>query len=122
MNIRNRPTCTLKYIYPVQHACRDARSERPEDVHSLQSFSHSVRQADAPTERPYKLSVGRLRTFKIFITRDAHCQHDNKVNKSIHNLLLTLRFIFLGQFQHIEADSYGCCLLWASSFLRIHPS
>ena len=28
----------LKYLYPVQYTCRDARSERPEDVHRLQSF------------------------------------------------------------------------------------
>ena len=28
----------LKYLYPVQYTCRDARSERPEGVHRLQSF------------------------------------------------------------------------------------
>ena len=28
----------LKYLYPVQYTCRDARSERPEDVYRLQSF------------------------------------------------------------------------------------
>ena len=28
----------LKYIYPVQYTCRDARSERLEDVHCLRTF------------------------------------------------------------------------------------